>query len=117
MVKANKKVKKPVIVYMSVDAKNELKAFIFFALGDPELTAYEANFIARMRQLCDYQFLCLSEKQQVIIQQIKEKLRYKLPPFEVTLADTDDFVLEADDDGIEIIDERAYLEIFGPKSK
>jgi hypothetical protein len=84
--KINKSVKKSAkistIKYISDNDKAELTSFVYFALGDPELSAYEANFIARLRQLCDWKFLWLSDKQLVIIEQIKQKLRYQLPPLE-----------------------------------
>jgi hypothetical protein len=43
-----------------------------------------------MRQLCDYEFLWLSDKQLAVIQQIKEKLRYQMSPLETPLKDDDE---------------------------
>jgi hypothetical protein len=47
-----------------------------FALGDPKLTPYEANFVNGIKQRLQFDPMYISKKQENIIDQIKEKLGY-----------------------------------------
>jgi hypothetical protein len=74
-----KKVSEPVvrdsISYHGLE-KERLRDFIMFALGDPLLTPYEANFVNGLKHRLIFDPMYISKKQEAIIEQIKEKLHY-----------------------------------------
>jgi hypothetical protein len=77
---------------LSADEMQSLRAFVGFALGDPHLTSWEENFLNGIKHRLYQQAMWLTDKQQVIVQQIKDKLHYDRP---------DDLLPPMDPDGIE----------------
>jgi len=72
---------------LSPEERQSLRDFVRFALGDGDLTAWEENFLNGMKQRLYRQAVWLTGKQQVVLQQLKDKLRYDrrhdpLPPID-----------------------------------
>ena len=69
---------------------------ILFALGDGHLTAWEENFLNDLKISLSQPPVWLSEKQQAVVLQIKDKLHYDRP--DVPLPPIDPDGLEENDD-------------------
>jgi hypothetical protein len=66
------------ITYSQLE-KERLRDFVYFALGDPKMTPFEANFINGMKLRLQFDPMYISRKQTAILEQIKEKLHYNNP--------------------------------------
>jgi hypothetical protein len=82
--------------------RQELKDFARFSIGDPHLTVFEENFVNRMKQISDYNKTYISEKQNKIIDQIKQKLHYDHPEDQLDPVDMDGVDEDNDPDGYDV---------------
>jgi hypothetical protein len=78
------------------DEVKSLRDFLAFALGRPHLTWYEENFLNSIKHRLYRQAIWLTDKQQAILQQIKDKLHYDRP--DIPLPPTDPDGIEENDD-------------------
>ncbi len=76
-----------------------LRVFVRWALGDGHLTGYEENFLNDMKYRLYRQAMWLTDKQQVIVQQIKDKLHYDRPDVPPPPIDPDGVEENDDPDG------------------
>jgi hypothetical protein len=84
---------------LSPDEMQSLRAFVWFALGDPHLTAWEENFLNDMKHRLYQQAMWLTDKQQAIVQQIKDKLHHDHPDDPLPPMDPDGIEENTDPDG------------------
>jgi hypothetical protein len=84
---------------LSPDEMQSLRAFVMFALGDGHLTSWEENFLNSMKHRLYQQAVWLTDKQQAIVQQIKDKLHYDHPDDPLSPIDPDGIEDETDPDG------------------
>lgn len=60
-------------------AVENLPGFVDFALGDPRLSVWEANFVNSMGLLAQAEWPTLTERQLAVVEQISEKLGFGRP--------------------------------------
>jgi hypothetical protein len=90
---------------LSPDEMQSLRTFVMFALGDGHLTSWEENFLNSMKHRLYQQAVWLTDKQQAIVQQIKDKLHYDRPDDPLPPVDPDGIEDATDPDGWPIIRE------------
>ncbi|PPQ35007.1 hypothetical protein [Rhodopila globiformis] len=84
---------------LSPDDMQSLRSFVLFALGDPHLTAWEENFLNDMKHRLYQQAMWLTDRQQAIVRQIKDKLHYDHPDDPLPPIDPDGIEENVDPDG------------------
>jgi hypothetical protein len=84
---------------LSPDEMQSLRAFMRFALGDAHLTSWEENFLNSMKHRLYQQAMWLTDKQQAIVRQIKDKLHYDRPDDPLPPIDPDGIEENTDPDG------------------
>jgi hypothetical protein len=77
-----------------------LKEFVYFCVGDPRLTAWEANFINSMKLKIHMAKPMVTVNQANIIEEIKEKVNFR--DANRTIPEVDLVVETADPDGYEM---------------
>lgn len=79
--KSKKRVPEPLVATpaLSADEVASIRAFLNYARGDAHLTAYEENFLNSLKYRLTDLAVPLSDKQTVILGQIKKKLNYDRP--------------------------------------
>jgi hypothetical protein len=99
--KSRGKKREPVVAQpsLSPDERQSLRVFVRWALGDGHLTGYEENFLNSMRYRLHRQAMWLTDKQQVIVQQIQDKLHYGRPDVPPPPIDPDGVEENDDPDG------------------
>jgi hypothetical protein len=76
-----------------------LKGFVRYGLGDGHLTTYEEQFLSDRHLELYGQAMWLTDKQEVIIRQIKDKLHYDCQDVPLPSIDPDGIVENDDPDG------------------
>jgi hypothetical protein len=84
---------------LSLDEMQSLREFVFYSLGDGHLTAWEENFLNSLKHQLYHQAVWLTDKQQAIIRQIKDKLHYDCPHIPLAPIDPDGIEENDDPDG------------------
>ena len=88
-----------------------LRTFVYFALGDGHLSSWEENFLNSMKHRLYQQAVWMSAKEQLILQQIKDKLHYDRPDDPLPPIDPDGIEDDTDADGWPV--ERQQADGFG----
>jgi hypothetical protein len=84
---------------LTPDEVRSLWEFVRDGLGNPHLTAWEENFLNGVKHRLYSQAVWLSDKQQAIIRQIKDKLHYDRPDVPLPPIDPDGIEENDDPDG------------------
>ncbi len=84
---------------LSPEDMQSLRAFVRFAVGDGHLSAWEENFLNTIKNLLYQPAVWLSDKQQAVIQQLKDKLHYDRPHVPLPAIDPDGIEDNDDPDG------------------
>jgi hypothetical protein len=88
---------------LSPDEVKSLRDFLAFALGHPRLTWYEEGFLNSRKYQLYGQAIWLTDKQQAILQQIKDKLHYDRPDIPLPPIDPDSIEENDDPDGWPVV--------------
>jgi hypothetical protein len=89
------------------DEVKSLRDFLASALGHSRLTWYEEGFLNSMKQRLYRPTIWLSDKEQVILQQIKDKLHYDRPDVPLPSIDPDGVEENNDPDGWPVVQDLA----------
>jgi hypothetical protein len=105
--KRKAKKKRPELVVakpsLSPDETRSLRDFVYYALGDGHLTAWEENFLNSIKHLVHRQVVWLADKQQAIIRQLKDKLHYDRQDVPLPRIDPDGVYENDDPDGWPVV--------------
>jgi hypothetical protein len=74
---------------LSPEQMQALRAFVRSALGDGRVTAWEENFLNGIKHRLNCQSMWLTDRQQAIVQEIKDKLHYDRPDVPLPPIDPD----------------------------
>ena len=103
--KSKKKGDEPVVARppLSSDEMQSLRDFVRFGLGDGHLTVWEENFLNAVKHRLYRQAVWLSNKEQVKVQQIKDKLHHDRPDVPLPPIDPDGIEPNDDPDGWPVV--------------
>src|SRR5271154_6935365 len=91
---------------LTPDEVRSLWDFVRYGLGHPHLTAWEENFLNGVKHRLYTQAVWLSDKQQAVIQQIKDKLHYDRQDVPLPSIDPDGIEENDDPDGWPVVRDR-----------